>query len=90
MRILLGILVAVALAAPVGAEHCTSYTTSWPEVTYDPYYVDHDICQPDCFNAINVYEETNGIAGLQRGDEMVDDTCHGQILPDTLHWQTIY
>jgi hypothetical protein len=31
-----------------------------------------------------VYEESNGIDGLQRGDEIVDDTCHGMIASDTI------
>jgi len=33
-----------------------------------------------------VYEESNGIAGLQRYDGLVDDTCRGQIQGDTVHY----
>lgn len=31
-----------------------------------------------------VYEESNGIPGLQRQDEVVDDTCGGQIPGDRI------
>jgi hypothetical protein len=31
-----------------------------------------------------VYEESNGVDGLQRGDEVVDDTCGGRFPGDTI------
>lgn len=37
-----------------------------------------------CFLSIWIYEESNGIEGLQRGDVMVDNTCGGMIEADTL------
>lgn len=70
------------------AEHCSSYSTSTPEVDMthsgSPYYIDNDPCQPECHSSTWIYEESNGISGLQRGDEVVDDTCHGMIDGDTI------
>jgi len=79
-------LAALAVALPAGlADHCSSYNTSTAEFdAIPPYYVDNDLCQPGCIYSIWVYEETNGIEGLQRGDEFVDDTCHGLIEADTI------
>jgi hypothetical protein len=38
-----------------------------------------------CFFSIWVYQESNGIDGLQRGDEVVDNTCGGGAGPsDTI------
>jgi len=31
-----------------------------------------------------IYQESNGIPGLQRGDSIRDDTCHRMIPPDTV------
>ncbi|HUR68011.1 MAG TPA: hypothetical protein VM370_02110 [Candidatus Thermoplasmatota archaeon] len=75
-------------------------TTTQPDATIDlstaggaTYYVD-DLCTLLGFatdhlvgcgdGAPWVYEETNSIAGLQRGDEVVDDTCGGIIPRDTI------
>lgn len=33
---------------------------------------------------LRMYAESNGISGLQRADSTHNDTCHGQINPDTL------
>jgi len=81
-------LAALAIAMPAGADHCVGYTTSAPEVADSTsgatYYVDNDLCQPDCIFSIWVYEESNAIDGLQRGDEVIDDTCHGLIEADTI------
>lgn len=65
-------------------------------------YVVSDLCQDDerdagdpndpyddrgpCLFAIWLYYETNGIDGLQRGDELRDDTCHWMIESDTFVW----
>lgn len=46
----------------------------------DPY---HDGGGP-CLFSVWFYYETNGIPGLQRGDEEHDDTCHGMIESDTI------
>ena len=92
MRSLLVLSVVLALASPVGAEHCTGPQQSEHELTtcvagmFPCYYVDNDACSPECGPGLNVwiYEESNGWPGLQRGDEVDDDTCHGMIEPDTV------
>ena len=89
MRTILILLATVALALPVGAEHCTTYTTSDTEVDtgvaegVPRYYVNNGPCHM-CIFSIWVYEESNAINGLQRGDEIIDDTCHGMIRSDTI------
>ena len=63
-----------------------------PETGQVLYYVDNDPCYPDCGFSIWIYEETNTFPNLQRqdatGDQVSeytqDDTCHGEILPDTI------
>ena len=75
-------LAALAVAMPAGADHCVTYSTSSPEVDAGGYYVDNDVCQPGCIFSIWIYQESNGISGLQRGDSVVDDTCHGMIESD--------
>lgn len=91
MKALVALLAVFALSSAAEAEHCTTYSTTTPNVgcgmynyegTY-PYYVDEDCCDP-CLSSIWVYDESNGIPGLQRGDEVHDDTCHGMIIPDTI------
>lgn len=93
MRVpLLAFVLVVALAASAGADHCAGYSTSQPEVdsTATPagrHYVDHTFCQMENCGpggAFWVYEESNGLPGLQRGDEFHDDTCHATIQQDTL------
>ena len=75
--------------APAAASHCESYTTTEPEVDtglapgMPRHYVDQDtFCLDLC--SYWVYEEANGLDGLQRADEMVDDTCHGLIAGDKI------
>lgn len=92
----LALLLLVAAVPPGLAEHCESYSTSEPEVTTpsDPttlgvvptYYHDQDICWSSgtCVSSYWIYEESNGLPGLQREDEIVDDTCHGMIPGDTI------
>lgn len=87
----LGLLVSLGL--PTSAHHCATWTTTTPEVDTGPfpagprYYVDQrenyfgeGILGHDYW----VYEETNGIPGLQSADEVIDDTCHGMIRGDTI------
>jgi hypothetical protein len=69
-------LAALGIAIPAFAQEC-ELTTSSPEVDAAGFYVDNDACQPDCGYSIWIYQESNGIAGLQRGDEVHDDTCGG-------------
>lgn len=90
---LMALALAAALAIPAVAGHCATYGTAQPEADTDPaglgtprYYVEFFLCDgsPDCMFSLWVYEETNGIPGLQRGDEEVDNTCHGAIESDTI------
>ncbi len=69
--------VALALAIPAAADDC--WTTSDPEVAAGGFYVDNDNCQPECLFSIWVYQESNEIEGLQRGDEFHSDItgCDG-------------
>jgi hypothetical protein len=84
---------ALVLAAPALAEECTpsssspEFTTATCAVDGAPcYYVDNDTCGGGgmCIFSIWVYEESNGIPGLQRGDEVVDNTCNNAIAADTI------
>jgi hypothetical protein len=81
-------LASLAIALPAYAGGC-EITTSAPELTIPEtaagpaHYVDNDACQPGCGFSIWIYEESNGMDGLQRGDEVVDDTC-GLIDSDTI------
>lgn len=89
LAILLTVTLALALAIPAGAEHC-SIEDGDPEVVTPAtgvsvtarevggenpgvYYVDTSICQPQCLFDVWIYEETNGHPGLQRGDEFADE-----------------
>lgn len=116
----------IALANPVGAEHCTTWTSSTTTdrmlVIEGPYllfdYFVTDLCQvppgdpttwpspglygryvpfpgwdhngdgsaDGCLFSIWLYYESNGIPGLQRGDWVVDDSCHGMIESDSFVW----
>lgn len=62
-------------------------STSDPEVAVAGQYVDNDFCQFEddpCLFSIWHYQESNDIDGLQRGDEVVDNTCGGLIDADTI------
>lgn len=81
------LLVPLLLSLPAaGAEECalTTSTTDGSQVVVDTttndavvHYLAIDLCQPDCFFSIWPYREYNGVPGLQRADEMRDDTCGG-------------
>lgn len=91
MRTILLTLTLLALALPASADHCVTWSTSTPEIETNPLGIDgvrtlyifndETWC---CLFSIWIYEETNGIPGAQRGDEVVDDTCHGMIRADTI------
>ena len=95
MRILIALALTLALAVPATAHHCTTWSTS-NGIAAGEYYL-YDACVDhatggegglECshwgvWNAW-VYQESNGIAGLQRADEIQDDTCHGLIAGDTV------
>lgn len=92
------VLLAVLALAPVaGAHHCSAPSTSFA-IEATGYYV-YDACLENAITgddkagqecgwwgpwAVWIYQESNGIAGLQRADEMGDDTCHGLIEGDTV------
>jgi hypothetical protein len=91
MRAFLSLALVLALAGPVGAEHCTTWSTStsgaWgPFVEAGGHYVFTDCWtyDPECNLSFWIYEESNGIPGLQREDETHDDTCHGIIPGDRI------
>jgi hypothetical protein len=69
--------VALGIALPASAGACTMTTSSPELVLPGGIYVDNDACQPECLFSAWIYQESNGIDGLQRGDEDVDDTCGG-------------
>lgn len=81
---------ALALAAPAFASACVMTTTE-ADFDSDPlglgltirYYVDNDDCNATglCVFSIWIYKEANGVDGLQRQDEVVDDTCSGAAGP---------
>lgn len=90
-RFILGLLSLFLFLGAGSAGHCTTWTTSAPEIDTDPldvtgvrWYFDNDLCQPECLFSMWFYQESNGIPGLQRGDEVKDDTCHGMIEGDTI------
>lgn len=87
---------ALSVALPAGlADHCTTYSQADAEITTTGdegsiHYVDNDFCQPDCGYSLWVYEESNGLPGLQRSQAneggnpyMTDNTCHGAYPADT-------
>ena len=87
---------AVALVAPAAAEPCYTTTTNALEtpatgvsLNFGPgvYYVVVDACTitPDgCGFSVWLYEEVNGIAGLQRHDDLRSDIrgCSDGTAPD--------
>jgi hypothetical protein len=82
---LVALLTLLALTLPSAlAGHCGGWSTSHPEVAQNGLYVDNDLCQLEleCIASLWVYQETNGIPGLQRSDPQVDDTCHGMVPAD--------
>lgn len=100
LSILTGLLAALTLIVPAGADDCVPSTfdptfdtadvagtgVGAPADVAGRYYVDAFVCPPTakCMNVIWVYQEANGIDGLQRQDEIVDNTCNGQIPGDTI------
>lgn len=93
MKLLL--LLVLALVAPAAAEGCVPSATE-PDVCWQLVgvcasgdiagllYVDVDRCWQDECLSLWIYAESNGMAGLQRADEVVDDTCGGPIPADRM------
>lgn len=77
------VLLAFSLTFTASAGGCTP-GKSEPTLAVGAYYVVNDVCQPSCAFAVWIYEETNGIQGLQRHDAGKDDTCGGFIEPDSM------
>ena len=92
-------LVAIAMMIPASAQD-SCITESSPEFTSPPglgpnaggeIYLDNDNCQPvigddTCLFSTWIYEETNGIAGLQRDDEVQSNVkdCTDGTVGDTI------
>ncbi|HUR70059.1 MAG TPA: hypothetical protein VM370_12510 [Candidatus Thermoplasmatota archaeon] len=87
-------LLATALAAPALADGCVPTTTTPQLDVAGALYVADDCEGVDpsppndhCITPLGgkwVYQESNGIPGLQRQDDVVDDTCGGAIAGDTV------
>ncbi len=86
----------LALVAPALAQECTM-TTSDPEIDsgrhFDGaprFYVINDQCAACGSLSLFmtwIYQESNGVDGLQRNDDVATDTCDGAAGPsDTLIW----
>lgn len=86
MRIMLAFAGLLVLAGSVQGGFPWCWYLPSPEVTLPAngsvYYVDNDLCQPECLSSLWIYEETNGIDGLQRDDPMWRG-CY-LIAPDTI------
>lgn len=97
LRLATVVIVFVLAAMPVGANHCTSYSTSRSDLDVD-LIADHYYVVVDCAMIVSpcpgpgpsgpvlmwVYEESNNITGLQRDDGLTGDTCHDLIEADTI------
>lgn len=77
----------ILLTSIAAADEC-QLTTSEPYLAAAGHYLVIDcgiaVVGPECdgpaFDALGiwwVYEEANGVAGLQRNDDIYDDTCGG-------------
>lgn len=82
MRAVVPLLFVLVLLAPARADECVPTGPSH-EAEVGGFYVDNDLCQPECLASAWIYQESNGIDGLQRRDHVYDDTCAGMIEPDT-------
>ncbi|HUR68012.1 MAG TPA: hypothetical protein VM370_02115 [Candidatus Thermoplasmatota archaeon] len=87
MRALVALALVAALAFPAAADGCVPTTQAFPLLTVhalgEGVYIDADPCVGGCETTVWFYQESNGIAGLQRQDAVVDDTCGGAIDGDT-------
>lgn len=57
-----------------------------PSIGFGHYFIPevHGTVETECLFSVWTYTESNDIPGLQRGDEVKDDTCRGMIQSDTL------
>lgn len=77
------VLAAVALLPLGAAEECVPIGAA-PDVAFSGFYLEQDACPPGCAASVWIYQESNGMAGLQRSDAVADHTCGGALAPDTL------
>lgn len=93
MRVVLLSIAVLGLAlGSASADGCTPTTST--AVAVGGFYVSEDCYldpilegrDPYCLVIFSlwVYEEANGLPGLQRQDEVVDDTCQGAIPGDRI------
>lgn len=68
----------VALLTPDTQSVSLGSTQDWLAT----FYVVNDLCQPQCLFSVWIYQETNGMEGLQRSDPLHDDTCDGIFASD--------
>lgn len=88
MRAIAILALVLFLAAGGAASHnYCEMTTSTPEADTGPgparFYIDNDPCA-GCNFSLWIYMESNGVDGLQRGDDTKDDTCGGEYPSDTI------
>ena len=92
--ILASAILALLVIQPVDASHCTTYSTTRTDLdkgvivlgVEDFVYFPIVFCFSECDGPSSVgyaYWESNGISGLQRGDDIKDDTCHWMIESDS-------
>lgn len=75
------LLVIVALATGVEGSHCETQVEPEP-ATPTGHYLDNRLCQPGCKADADLWEESNGIAGLQTDADVI--WSHGGVRADTL------
>lgn len=94
MRIAVLTLAILVLAAPLALATDECIPTTTDAISAGAYYV-YEPCLDDTPQgreecaywgpwSIWIYEESNGISGLQRQDELRDDTCGGMIAGDAI------
>lgn len=79
----LALLAGLMLLTTLSSAGCEPRTTTPELEVLGLYYVDYDDCDHACPPWLWIYEESNGVPGLQRDDEMQLDTC-GYFPGDTL------
>jgi hypothetical protein len=87
MRAILLLTLTLLPAFSAASEGCTPNTSpaiDSGESAAGRYYVVPGFLDPFGEDDLFVYEESNGIDGLQRDDVWRDDTCGGEISGDTV------
>jgi hypothetical protein len=73
-------LVIIAWSGTAAADECIPLGSA--DLQIGTFYVDAALCQPICTGDLVIYEESNGMQGLQRHDDHEDWTCGGMIPHD--------